>query len=273
LVPGEFGAPAMGAPGAAIAAGISFALGGVVMVVMWLRQLFVVRYISNKWYRRERFMRLLDVGYPAAAEMMVFQAGFVVFFMLVGRYYGTEAFAAYGVGGMILSLCMVVGFGFSIAGSTLVGQHLGAEDFDGAVKAGWSSMGYAAVAMGSIGWTMAYFAEELARYFVGDDPLTVELTTAMVTIMGISTPLLAAEFAIGGALRSAGDTRFPLMATIIGLLGVRVTLAAIFTFAGMPVIWVYATMVGDYFVKASMLLWRFHSGRWKRVLTNEALAV
>jgi Na+-driven multidrug efflux pump len=54
---------------------------------------------------------------------------------------------------------------------------------------------------------------------------------------------------------------------------VRVTLAAIFTFAGMPVIWVYATMVGDYFVKASMLLWRFHSGRWKRVLTNEALAV
>ncbi|MBF66653.1 MAG: hypothetical protein CMQ29_03030 [Gammaproteobacteria bacterium] len=273
LVPGEFGAPAMGAPGAAIAAGISFALGGVVMVVMWLRQLFVVRYISNKWYRRERFMRLLDVGYPAAAEMMVFQAGFVVFFMLVGRYYGTEAFAAYGVGGMILSLCMVVGFGFSIAGSTLVGQHLGAEDFDGAVKAGWSSMGYAAVAMGSIGWTMAYFAEELARYFVGDDPLTVELTTAMVTIMGISTPLLAAEFAIGGALRGAGDTRFPLMATIIGLLGVRVTLAAIFTFAGMPVIWVYATMVGDYFVKASMLLWRFHSGRWKRVLTNEALAV
>ena len=272
LVPGAFGFPEMGVPGAALAAGISFALGGVVMGVMWLRQLFVVRYVSNGWYRRERFMRLLDVGYPAAAEMMVFQAGFVVFFMLVGRYYGTEAFAAYGVGGMILSLCMVVGFGFSIAGSTLVGQHLGAEDFDGAVRAGWRSLGYAAAAMGAIGWTMAYFAGDLARYFVDDDPLTVELTTAMVTIMGISTPLLAAEFAIGGALRGAGDTRFPLIATIIGLLGVRVTFAAIFTFAGMPVVWVYATMVGDYLVKAGMLLWRFQSGRWKRVLTNEALA-
>lgn len=272
LVPGAFGFPEMGAPGAALAAGISFSLGGVVMLAMWLRQLFVVRYVSNKWFRRERFMRLLDVGYPAAVEMMVFQAGFVVFFMLVGRYYGTEAFAAYGVGGMILSLCMVVGFGFSIAGSTLVGQHLGAEDFDGAMRAGWRALAYAAAAMGAIGWTMAYFAEELARYFVDDDPLTIELTTAMVTIMGISTPLLAAEFALGGALRGAGDTRFPLIATIIGLLGVRVTLAAIFTFAGMPVVWVYATMVGDYLVKAGMLTWRFHSGRWKRVLTNEALA-
>tara|TARA_B100000676_G_C18042221_1_gene825662 strand:+ start:693 stop:2057 length:1365 start_codon:yes stop_codon:yes gene_type:complete len=272
LVPGGFGFPAMGAPGAALAAGIAFAIGSVVMTVMWLKQLFVVRYVASGWFRRERFLRLLDVGYPAAVEMMVFQAGFVVFFMLVGRYYGTEAFAAYGVGAMILSLCMVVGFGFSIAGSTLVGQHLGAEDYDGAVRAGWKAMGYAAVAMGAIGWSMALSAEELARFFVDDDPRTIELTAAMVTIMGISTPLLAAEFAIGGALRGAGDTRFPLIATIIGLLGVRVTLAAVFTFTGMPVEWVYATMVGDYVVKAGMLLWRFHSGRWKRVLTNKALA-
>ena len=271
LIPGGFGIPAMGAPGAALAAGIAFAVGSLVMVVMWLKQLFVVKYVASGWYRRERFLRLLDVGYPAAAEMMVFQAGFVVFFMLVGRYYGTEAFAAFGVGGMILSLCMVVGFGFSIAGSTLVGQHLGAEDYDGAVRAGWKAMIYAAVAMGGIGWSMAFSAEELARFFVDDDPRTIELTAAMVTIMGISTPLLAAEFAIGGALRGAGDTRFPLIATIIGLLGVRVTFAAIFTFTGMPVVWVYATMVGDYFVKACLLLWRFHSGRWKRVLTNEAL--
>lgn len=266
FVPGSFGLPAMGAPGAALAAGVSFAVGGIAMVVMWLKQLFVVKYVASGWYRRERYMRLLDVGYPAAAEMMVFQAGFVVFFMLIGRVYGTQAFAAYGIGTMILSLCMVVGFGFSIAGSTLVGQHLGADDQEGAVKAGWRALAYATIAMGGIGWTMAWFARELAEFFLDDDPVTTHLTTQMVIIMGLSTPLLAAEFAIGGALRGAGDTRFPLIATVVGLLGVRCTLAGLFTFLGWPVVWVYGTMVGDYVVKAGMLLWRFHSGKWKRVL-------
>jgi hypothetical protein len=61
--------------------------------------------------------------------------------MLIGNFYGTEAFAAYNIGVNLLMVCMTVGFGFSIAGSTLVGQHLGANDHAAATRSGWRSMG------------------------------------------------------------------------------------------------------------------------------------
>ena len=206
---GEYGFPELGVAGAAVAGGISFTIGGAALVVIWLRQGFRLKYVANKWFRRERFARLLHIGYPAGLDVIVFQAGYFVFLMLVGHFYGTVAFAAYNVGSSMFMVCFVVGFGFSIAGATLAGQHLGAEDLDGAARSGWRSAGYAIACMGSLGLGVALFAPELAVFFLGDEPETVRLTIQMAYIMAAATPLLAIDFAIGGALRGAGDTRFP----------------------------------------------------------------
>ena len=79
-------------------------------------------------------------------------------------------------------------------------------------------------------------------------------------------PLMAVEFAIGGALRGAGDTRFPLITTILGLLVMRCGLAAMAVYLGLSVIWVYAALTGDYVLKAFLLIWRFRQGRWKTII-------
>ena len=260
---GHYGFPAMGVAGAAVAGGISFTLGGIVMIAIWLRQGFRLKYVANKWFRRERFGRLLHIGYPAGMEVVVFQVGYFAFLMMIGHYYGTVAFAAYNVGASLLMVCFVVGFGFSIAGATLAGQHLGANDADGAARSGWRSAGYAIALMGALGLAVAGFAPELAVFFLGDEPETVRLTVQMAYIMAATTPLLAIEFAIGGALRGAGDTRFPLLATMTSLFGARCLLAAIFTYLDWPVVWVYATMVVEFIVKSAMLVMRFASGRWQ----------
>ena len=245
-----YGLPQMGVAGAA-------------MTAIWMAQGFRLKYVAHGWWRRERFARLLHIGYPAGVEVLVFQAGYFVFLMMIGHFYGTIAFAAYNVGSSLLMVCFVVGFGFSIAGSTLAGQHLGARDPDGAVRSGWRSAGYAVASMGTIGLAVAVFAPELAVFFLGDDEETVRLTVQMAYIMAAMTPLMAIEFAIGGALRGAGDTRFPLVATAVGLLGARCTLAAAFTFLGWPVVWVYGAMIVECIVKGAMLLARFRSDRWK----------
>lgn len=267
---GRWGMPEMGVAGAAIAAGISFTIGVGILLIMWIKQRFRVKYVSGGWWRRERLKRLLDIGYPAALEQVVFQIGFFIFLMLIGNFYGTEAFAAYNIGVNLLAVCMTVGFGFSIAGSTLVGQHLGANDHDGAARSGWLSMVFAILSMGSLGLLIIAFAEEMATYFIGDAALTVEYTVQFIYILGAMMPLLAVEFSIGGALRGAGDTRFPLVATVFGLLVMRCGLAGIATYMGMPVVYVYAAIIGDYIVKAAMLLWRFRRGRWKTVVSNAA---
>src|SRR5690606_34305503 len=112
-----------GVAGAAIALGISFTAGALVLLGLWVRNKFRVKHVGGGWWRRRRLKQLLDIGYPAAAEQGVFQVGFFIFLMLIGNFYGTEAFAAYSIGVNLLQVCMTVGFGFSIAGSTLVGQH------------------------------------------------------------------------------------------------------------------------------------------------------
>jgi putative MATE family efflux protein len=268
---GLWGAPALGVAGAALAAGLSFTLGAIVLVGLWFKQLLLIRYIREGWFKAERIQRLLDIGYPAGVEQIIFQAGFFVFLMLIGNYYGTQAFAAYNIGVNVLNICMVAGFGFSIAGATLVGQHLGANDMDGAMQAGWRSLRMAIITMGILGLIVIYFARDLAHFFIGNDAVTIQHTVEFTYVLGAMMPLMAVDFAIGGSLRGAGDTRFPLMTTFLGLIGMRCTLAAIFTYFGLPVRWVYAALIGDYVLKGVMLLWRFRSGHWKYVVRNEEL--
>lgn len=266
LVFGKFGFPQMGVAGAAVAAGVAFSFGAVLLLSLWMGQRFKLKYSKGGWWRKERLKRLLDIGLPAGAEQLVFQAGFFGFLILIGQFYGTQAFAAYNIGVNMLMVCMTVGFGFSIAGSTLVGQHLGANDPDGATRSGWRSMGFAMLAMGLLGLLVLLNAESLARQFIGDSEETVRYTVQFVSLLGASMPLMAVEFAIGGSLRGAGDTRFPLMATFLGLIVVRFGLAALFTWLEFPVFWVYASLVGDYALKAVLLVLRFRSGRWKTVI-------
>ena len=41
----------------------------------------------------------------------------------------------------------------------------------------------------------------------------------------------------------------------------------------LPVVWVYSSIIGDYMLKGSLLIWRFKSGRWKHVLAKRLVAV
>jgi len=268
---GAWGMPQMGVAGAAVAAGISFTIGSATLLIMWIKQKFRVKHVASGWWRRQRLKQLLDVGYPAALEQCVFQLGFFIFLMLIGQYYGTEAFAAYNTGVNMLAICMTVGFGFSIAGATLVGQHLGANDPEGAARSGWRAMKFAVFFMGLIGVLIISFANEMAVYFLGDQPLTVKYTVQFTYMLGLMMPLMAVDFAIGGALRGAGDTRFPLIATILGLLVMRCGLAGIATYMSLPVIYVYASLIGDYVLKGILLIWRFRQGRWKTIVVTDQI--
>jgi Na+-driven multidrug efflux pump len=77
---------------------------------------------------------------------------------------------------------------------------------------------------------------------------------------------MALEFSLGSTLRGAGDTRSPLVITIIGLLLIRVPLAFLLYYLEMPVQWIFATLIIDYMVKGTLLILRYRSRRWMKVL-------
>lgn len=271
FVYGAPGFPSMGVAGAAIANGVAFTFSAILLWWLWVRGKLMLPWDNKGYWTRERVRELMHIGYPAGVEQVVFRVGFFIFLGVIGAYYGTAAFSAYGIGVNILSLCFVVGFGFSISASTLVGQHLGANEPLAAFKAGWRSLGYAFASMLVVGGLIIAFAEPLARFMIADEEV-IWHTVPFIYILGAMMPLMAIEFAIGGALRGAGDTRFPLRATLVGLLGMRCGLAIIFTWLEFEVVWVYAALIADYLVKGAMLLHRFRSGRWRYVFRQQSAA-
>ena len=62
--------------------------------------------------------------------------------------------------------------------------------------------------------------------------------------------------------KSAGDTRFPLLATICGIVFGRLLPALAFLALGLPIESIFVVMLLDYIIKSCMLLSRYRSGKW-----------
>jgi Na+-driven multidrug efflux pump len=90
-----------------------------------------------------------------------------------------------------------------------------------------------------------------------------------IRILGSVQALMAIEFTLGGALRGAGDTRFPLFVVLAGMVVMRLGTAVTLRRLGFGIEWIYAALIADYIVKGAMLVWRYRSGRWKTVLDRE----
>ena len=269
LVNGWLGFPKYGVVGAALGNGVSFVIGAALLIVFWLSNQLQVRYSSIFNFDIKRVKEIFEVGLPAALEQVIFQIGITAFLILVA-FYGTEAYAAYGIGVQILSFSIVIGFGFSIAGATLVGQHLGAKNEEQAKRAGWGAMRLSIISMTFFGVLITIFAEPLARYMIDNDEV-VSLTVIFIWLLGSMQPLMAIEFSLGGALRGAGDTKTPLAITLTCLLFIRVFLAMIFFLLDARVEVIFSTLVADYVVKGFLYVARFRSDRWMNVLkTREA---
>jgi putative MATE family efflux protein len=265
LVYGGFGFPKIGIAGAALAGGLAYAIAAALMLVLWHSGKLVLAPVPGPSLDRARTRKLIRIGFPAALEQLVVQGGFIAFTTLIARFYGTRPLAAYGIGVQILSVSFVVGFGFSIAASTLVGQHLGAGSPERATQSGWRASVLAMATMSVLAILILVFARPIARLMIADEEV-VNLTVSFIHWLGVAQPLMAMQFALAGALRGAGDTRFPLVATLSGLIGGRVALACVFTWLRLSVDWIYGALLADYIIQSSLLALRFRGRRWQRVL-------
>ena len=76
---------------------------------------------------------------------------------------------------------------------------------------------------------------------------------------------MALEFALGGALRGAGDTKSPLIIVSISLICFRLSFAGIFVLLNFPVEYIFGSLIIDYFVKGILFTYRFESERWIKI--------
>ncbi len=265
LIFGKFGLPALGVRGSAMASAIAFTTGSVLGLCSLLRRTSVLQ-LRRELARPDLGLarRVVGVGSPTGIEQLLMQIGFLIY-LRIASHYGTSAVAAYFIGVRILALSFLPGFGFGAAASTIVGQQLGARQLRSAERSGWEANRLAMVLMSVTGIVIFTFARHIAQLFIGD-PVVVEDAVSFIHVLAAAQPLMAADSTLGGALRGAGDTRFPLVTVFIGFYCARLGCAwmAQSVFA-LSITWVWAALIGDYVLRAVLKSWRFHSGRWQRI--------
>jgi putative MATE family efflux protein len=255
--------PQMGVAGVSLGGSAGASAVTLVFFAFWWRGKFNLQPVKRWVIDWPTTRQLFTIGAPAVLEQGIVQLAFLAFFAIVAKY-GTAAFAAYGIGISLVAFSIVIGFGFGIATATLAGQQLGAGNKELAMQAVSRSLRMAMAAMIFLSFVMAWAAESLAAFMI-DDPEVIELTVAFIYLLCLAQPMMAVEFALGGALRGAGDTRFPLIATFCGIIGGRLIPALIFLYMELSIYWIFSVMLFDYAIKAVLLLHRYRSRKWLEI--------
>jgi putative MATE family efflux protein len=265
LIFGALGMPALGVTGAALGTVTAFTVGAVLGIVL-LRRGGLALQVRWRGTRVDRaaIVRVLRVGYPSALEHVLMQVGFLTY-MVFAAHYGTAGVAAYFIGVRILALSFLPGLGFGAAAGALVGQALGARRPDEAARSGWISTGLSIAFMTAGGLVLYVLAEPVARLFVADEGV-VAATVPFIRVLAAAQPLMAIDFTLGGALKGAGDTRFPLVVALLAFYACRLGTSYVVAFVlDWPLVWLWMALIGDYVVRAALKGWRFRSGAWARV--------
>ncbi len=265
LIFGRLGLPALGVVGAALATALAFSVGAALGVVLLLRGNLVLRlHWRPLRVRPDVVRRVLRIGVPTAIEQLLMQIGFFLYIVFAAEY-GTAAVAAYFIGVRIMALSFLPGVGFAAAAATMIGQNLGAAQPQEAERSGWTALGLSALMMTAAGIVIFIAARPIARLFVDDEEVIAD-AVSFIRVLAAAQPLMATDFTLSGALRGAGDTRFPLVSVLIGFYLCRLGAACLVTFVlGLDVMWLWLAMIGDYFARSVLKAWRFRSGAWKLV--------
>ena len=263
LIFGELGLPEMGLAGAAIATSVSFSLGGFAFLLLLWRGRRPVALgaggFEGGWGESRRLMR---VGGPAALEQLILSLGFTAYLILILRF-GADALAAHQIGLRVQAFAFMPGFGFAAAAAALVGQGLGRGDAREAEDEGWNAIWLGLLVMMALSLPLYLAAEPLARLFTTDAE-ALALGELWIRAIVLAMPAIALHFGAAGALRGAGDTRWPLFVSFAGLWLVRLPLAwLIGVELGYGMIGVWAAYIVEYYARAIVTTWRYARGAWK----------
>ncbi len=267
LALGWGGAPRLGWDGLGIGNAAGYLAGGLYAVWQLGRGRTGLR-LTFAAVRPDRSLiaRLLRVGVPGGLDALAIVLCQLWFVSIINRL-GDVAAAAHGVAIRIEAFGYLPGYAFQIAAATLAGQHLGAGQPKAAARSVWTACAVGSAVMVSAGACLWLFADALTWWFLSADQAHIQSQAApLLRIVAFGMAPLALNIILSGALRGAGDTRWPLVFTLIGYLGVRIPLTyglAQCGGYGVPGAW-YA-MLADLTVRCGLVTWRFLHGGWQRV--------
>ncbi|MFC4439535.1 MULTISPECIES: MATE family efflux transporter [Natrialbaceae] len=207
--------------------------------------------------------QLIEISTPEIGRRLA--QGIVVFPLLwIAASFGPVIVTALEVGRRVRSLINSVNWGLSLASSSLVGQHLGANEEAEASAYGAAIIRLSTVLYAGIAVLVVAFAEPIASLFVSDSA-EVARAAPFVAVGAVSAIGFGLDGAATGALLGAGDTRWPFVAALVGRYGFALPAAALGLVTPLGIGGLYLALLLETYVPGGINYWLFRRGRWKVV--------
>ena len=269
LIFGNFGAPALGVQGAALATLIARVFETIILIVMVYRgrgilaaSLSELKDLNSRFFKRS-YMIIL----PVLLNDVLWGMASLIYSVVYGRM-GTGATATIQIANTVSNMFMVVTFGMASASAIMIGNSVGQGNEDQTIDYSKKFLGVSLIIGTILGLALALTSPLILGLF----NISSEVRSSTLIILYIISFIFIVRFMgmviIVGILRGAGDARSALIieGSTMWLIGVPLTILGAFVFK-LPVHLVYALAVLEEVTKLILGLIRLKSRKWIHNIT------
>jgi len=170
--------------------------------------------------------QIITLGLPASTEQSTRALAMMVMTFLVASF-GKIPLAAYGIGIRVLTFIIIPSLGFSMATSTLVGQNVGAFQYERTKEITSKALWIIFWSLSASGILFFIFAEQTLYIFVPNSPEVIIEGAKFIRIISLTFGLVGVQQVASGALRGGGSPLIPMLVAIVSLWVIRFPLAYI----------------------------------------------
>lgn len=273
LIFGQFGFPAMGIKGAAIATILSCAIEVVFLYGYLYRQKHLLAFdlddIKAACYW-DNIVRFLKLSMPTTFNFLAWAGGLFAYHAIMGQS-GVQGLAALSVMTPVESISLSLLIGLSNAAAVLIGNQLGAKKYH---EVYYQALGLAFINI-TIGICVAvilYFIQmPILNAFSALTPETRAMADKFIIILSFGIVLRSVPMiVIVGVLRAGGDVKFCLYQDLIAQWLIGIPLAAFAAIGlGMSPEWIYVLFLTEELIKWVGSIYRMKSKKWiKNLIEN-----
>jgi putative MATE family efflux protein len=272
LVVGARPLPRLGFAGIAVGTAVAEGVGGLIVLGLLAGGRSGLRLDAGVFRPNgPDIRRILRVSLPATGESLTNILGQLWFLSVINRL-GAVSTAAHGVAIRCEAIAFLTITAFAVAASTLTGQYLGAGRPDLAARASRSAWALGTRCLTGLGVVIYGLAGPMFGLFLGGsggDGEVARVGVPVLRLVAFALPALATISVLSGALRGAGDTRWPWLIVLLGYAGIRLPLTYLLTGMmgvdgvdlGLYGAWI--AMFLDLYVRAGLIAARFLQGGWR----------
>ncbi len=267
MIPGA----GLGVRGAAISTGFSWFIGGSALTALLFIKKDPTRISLRDSYRidKELVKRVVKLSVPAMLERFCMSASGIVVTRSIASL-GTVVLAANTVYLTVESFSFMPAFAFATAVTTLVGQALGARKPELAEKYTRYTNLIGIAVMVVTGTLLYIFAEPMVR-IITQDAGAIPIAKRCLRIVAFTQPVQTSAWIFAGALRGAGDTKWPFIITATSNWCIR-TMGAFLCIVvfGLGLPEAVICMCLDNLVRLVWTGLHFRKGNWKHAIKDPA---